>query len=205
MAWTTPGTATAGEVLTAAFWNEQVRDNSAYLKAEADANGLVLIDETDFTSSTSIVPGGAVFSADYQSYVLTVTGVSADATTRACYMRMRNGATSETGNNYYIAFAGRESANGDAGTGAAAQTSMYLGVFSRSTYHSSMFITLANPYLSVHTTGTSIHGFWESSNSRWYSRSGSILHLASLSYDRFELLPVAASTGTVRTYGIKGA
>jgi hypothetical protein len=28
MAWTTPGTATAGEVLTAAFWNENVRDNS---------------------------------------------------------------------------------------------------------------------------------------------------------------------------------
>jgi len=27
MAWTTPGTATAGEVLTAGFWNEQVRDN----------------------------------------------------------------------------------------------------------------------------------------------------------------------------------
>jgi hypothetical protein len=27
MAWTTPGTATAGEVLTASFWNEQVRDN----------------------------------------------------------------------------------------------------------------------------------------------------------------------------------
>ena len=28
MAWTTPGTATAGNVLTAAFWNENVRDNS---------------------------------------------------------------------------------------------------------------------------------------------------------------------------------
>jgi hypothetical protein len=27
MAWTTPGTATAGEVLTAAFWNANVRDN----------------------------------------------------------------------------------------------------------------------------------------------------------------------------------
>jgi len=26
MAWTTPGTATAGDVLTAAFWNTQVRD-----------------------------------------------------------------------------------------------------------------------------------------------------------------------------------
>jgi len=31
MAWTTPGTATAGEVLTAAFWNENVRDNSLEL------------------------------------------------------------------------------------------------------------------------------------------------------------------------------
>ncbi len=31
MAWTTPGTATAGEVLTAAFWNQQVRDNSLML------------------------------------------------------------------------------------------------------------------------------------------------------------------------------
>jgi hypothetical protein len=31
MAWTTPGTATAGEVLTAAFWNTNVRDNSLEL------------------------------------------------------------------------------------------------------------------------------------------------------------------------------
>ena len=31
MAWTTPGTATAGEVLTAAFWNANVRDNSLEL------------------------------------------------------------------------------------------------------------------------------------------------------------------------------
>lgn len=31
MAWTTPGTAVSGEVLTAAFWNEQVRDNLAVL------------------------------------------------------------------------------------------------------------------------------------------------------------------------------
>ena len=31
MAWTTPGTATAGEVLTAAFWNTNVRDNSLML------------------------------------------------------------------------------------------------------------------------------------------------------------------------------
>ena len=33
MAWTTPGTAVAGDVLTAAFWNEQVRDNTADLRS----------------------------------------------------------------------------------------------------------------------------------------------------------------------------
>jgi hypothetical protein len=31
MPWTTPGTAVAGDVLTAAFWNTQVRDNSQHL------------------------------------------------------------------------------------------------------------------------------------------------------------------------------
>lgn len=36
MAWTTPGTATAGEVLTAAFWNTQVRDNFVELATLAD-------------------------------------------------------------------------------------------------------------------------------------------------------------------------
>jgi hypothetical protein len=35
MAFTTPGTAVAGEVLTAAFWNTQVRDNLAALNAVA--------------------------------------------------------------------------------------------------------------------------------------------------------------------------
>jgi len=33
MAFTTPGTAVAGEVLTAAFWNEQVRDNTSDLRS----------------------------------------------------------------------------------------------------------------------------------------------------------------------------
>jgi hypothetical protein len=31
MAWTTPGTAVAGDVLTAAFWNQQVRDNANFI------------------------------------------------------------------------------------------------------------------------------------------------------------------------------
>lgn len=48
MAWTTPGTATAGEVLTAAFWNEQVRDNSAAIR-----NAQVNVQQTVLTSAAT--------------------------------------------------------------------------------------------------------------------------------------------------------
>jgi hypothetical protein len=60
MAWTTPGTATAGEVLTAAFWNEQVRDNlqAVYTNFASDSK----ID----TQSTSVAAGATT----------TVTGLS---------------------------------------------------------------------------------------------------------------------------------
>lgn len=50
MPWTTPGTATAGSVLTAAFWNEQVRDNMNVLRAMVNVQQAV---KTDTTSSTS--------------------------------------------------------------------------------------------------------------------------------------------------------
>lgn len=204
MAWTTPGTAVAGDVLTAAFWNSNVRDNLNNLNtAGANSTGLVLIDSTSFTNSASIIPGSAVFSSTYESYMLVITGVSNDTSTRACYIRMRSGSTSASGADYYIAFPGRESSNADASTAAAAQTSAYVGVFSRSSYSSSMIITISNPYTSTLTTGTSIHGFWEHSNSRWYTRIGAFHHGLGTSYDRFELLPTSGSTGTVRTYGFR--
>jgi hypothetical protein len=46
MAFTTPGTAVAGEVLTAAFWNTNVRDNIAQL-----ATGYTLSETVYFTAS----------------------------------------------------------------------------------------------------------------------------------------------------------
>jgi hypothetical protein len=55
MAWTTPGTATAGEVLTAAFWNAQVRDNvEAIRQAQINVQQDVKLDTFE-TTSTSFV------------------------------------------------------------------------------------------------------------------------------------------------------
>jgi hypothetical protein len=53
MAWTTPGTATAGQVLTAAFWNTNVRDNSVALPR--GYIGLTTLATSFSTSSTSYV------------------------------------------------------------------------------------------------------------------------------------------------------
>lgn len=41
MAWTTPRTWTAGEVVTASMMNEQIRDNMTYLKNHVDATTAV--------------------------------------------------------------------------------------------------------------------------------------------------------------------
>lgn len=53
MPWTTPGTATAGEVLPASFWNTQVRDNSLHLyNAEANVKSATLSNVTTTITST---------------------------------------------------------------------------------------------------------------------------------------------------------
>jgi hypothetical protein len=57
MAWTTPGTATAGEVLTAAFWNANVRDNSLALR---DNTGTVPDAVKCFTNATQTIPATTV-------------------------------------------------------------------------------------------------------------------------------------------------
>lgn len=65
MAWTTPGTAVAGDVLTAAYWNTQVRDNlnSIFPTGAQPAVGLV------FTTGTAYTNGNAVpfTSEDYDT------------------------------------------------------------------------------------------------------------------------------------------
>ena len=64
MAWTTPGTATAGEVLTAAFWNTNVRDNTTAVK-EAAFYIATATRTTDYSISTNLLASAAdVFSSD---------------------------------------------------------------------------------------------------------------------------------------------
>jgi hypothetical protein len=67
MAWTTPGTAVAGEVLTAAFWNEQVRDNAlAIRQAQINVKSTIVT-----ASSTYSIAAGS--SADITGLSVSIT------------------------------------------------------------------------------------------------------------------------------------
>jgi hypothetical protein len=65
MAFTTPGTAVAGEVLTAAFWNEQVRDNLNVLRAFTNVNSTTLTNAFTQAMTTTYV--------DITNYSVTIT------------------------------------------------------------------------------------------------------------------------------------
>jgi hypothetical protein len=92
MAWTTPGTATAGSVLTAAFWNTQVRDNTnalygtirriAYQERTTDYTSTA----TTIASATNVFSSNVTFTADGTSKYLVefycpryLTSTTADA------------------------------------------------------------------------------------------------------------------------------
>ena len=72
MPWTTPGTATAGSVLTASFWNEQVRDNLEMLPrvvayATSTATTAVTTTETvAITAPTFTARAGRLYRVTYQ-------------------------------------------------------------------------------------------------------------------------------------------
>lgn len=71
MAWTTPGTAVAGDVLTAAFWNEQVRDNMADLRVYNQLKGYQTTTTAYTVSQTSAAAATDVFTSDISFTVAT--------------------------------------------------------------------------------------------------------------------------------------
>ena len=76
MAWTTPSTVVAGQTLSAAFWNEQVRDNQnalyqtiqriAYIERTSDYS----ISATTISGSTELFASDLTFTADGTSAYL---------------------------------------------------------------------------------------------------------------------------------------
>jgi hypothetical protein len=77
MAFTTPGTAVAGEVLTAAFWNEQVRDNMTAVAGPPFARNLLYngaMQVAQRGTSVASITTSAYYTADRWNISLTTLG-----------------------------------------------------------------------------------------------------------------------------------
>ena len=198
MAFTTPGTAVAGEVLTAAFWNEQVRDNTVYLKTEADAVGMTHI-VTVPVSAQSTVAINNCFSATYANYKIVISSVTSGAAGEIRFRMSVGGTPNDTASSYssqVFQFSATSTSGG--------RTTSNYGVVANS---NTTLVNLAeaiivNPF-AASPTGLFCGIMRHTSNDAMVALTGAS-HNQSTSYDGIVLLTNTGTfTGTVRIYGLK--
>lgn len=210
MAWTTPGTAVAGDVLTAARWNSDVRDNTQYLY---DQDGLIMIRPTSvagtgvtlsngkvtFASASTISVNGC-FTSSYDNYRVMVTSTSG-STSERLLIRMRASGTDNSGATAY-GFSLVQSAtsgawiNLDFSTGTSSLTCGYKN----STLRSSESLDLYAPFLAEQTA------IVVSGQYGVIPFVGGGSHNVSTSYDGFSLICATGDvTGSLRVYGYRNS
>jgi hypothetical protein len=202
MAWTTPGTAVAGNVLTAAFWNSDVRDNAAFLKAETDVVGLKFISSTALSGVTTNISN--VFSSTYDSYRVVISGISSASTTRTVSLRYRTSTDDSTA--FYHWYEMALYATGSTGP-AGAQSATSAKLTTTSTFGGGQIIfDVVNPNLPLTTTLTGTTFTYQSDiGSFVYRTIGSIMNTAT-QYTGFTVFGVTdALSGTVKVYGYRNS
>jgi hypothetical protein len=193
MAWTTPGTATAGEVLTAAFWNTNVRDNSNYLKSEADANGLVFI-TSGTNSNASSLSINSCFSATYDIYKIVLSGTSLGG--EPLNLRMRASGTDATGNDYTSQ---RIELSVSTGT-TVRTTATSLSTIGFVSGRMNLDLTVTLPASAINTTFA-----WNGGGGTFVNIMGGGVHSLATAYDGLTLLSSAGAlfTATAHVYGYR--
>lgn len=205
MAWTTPQTVVADSTeLTAALWNEQVRDNSAYLKAEADAVGLVHITTQTFVSTLSFSVNNC-FSADFESYRLVYVSSRAGAAITTFRLRA-NGVDASVSGTYLdsaIRFYGTSTIDSNLyntltyanlwnGTWQAGQQNATVDIFKPAVAAPTFYQAVGS---SVYVSGSGVRGLVISQGE----------HTVSTAFDGFSISNSANISGTVSVYGYRNA
>ena len=198
MAWTTPGTATAGTVLTASFWNTNVRDNS-------NSVGHILVATASFTGSSALNVNNC-FTSTYANYYVTFN-FSAFSGNPDLYLRLRaSGSDVTTG--YQYALEGVR-VNGTGAVVLASNSATYIEAIrcrqgaaapTRHTFQA----TFVDPQIAgetkVHITNQCDDGVALAA----YTGAGFLLN--SNQYDGFTLYPSTGTfAGTYRVYGLRSS
>jgi hypothetical protein len=195
MAWTNPATVAAGDTLAAAFWNEQVRDNSEYLKDEADNVGLVHITTQTFTTSGAVNVNNC-FTSAYDNYKIILFGLGTVNTD--LYFRVRLSGTDAAGASDYVTQDVRLSTTSV--TAARSTSSAFIGV-SFTSDPMFMDMTVFRPAIAA-TTGIQ----YSSGGGAYLTLLGGGRHGLNTAYDGFSLIPASGTiTGTVRVFGMRNS
>jgi hypothetical protein len=189
MAWTTPGTVTAGDVLTASLWNTNVRDNS-------NAVGLVHLNTTTISASTWTID--SIFSTSYRSYLLIFEYYATTANVPS--MRLRTGGVASSSGYYMVGnvvnYATVTAAT--VGSSNSAQWDARIGHSDTgSTSRASTVMTLTDPGYAVNTT---INGSFVDARTNGSSGPFQGFHNAATAYDGFTFYNLTM-TGVVNIYG----
>jgi hypothetical protein len=200
MAYTAPGTAVAGDVLTAAFWNSNVRDNTEYLKTEADLIGIDHLNSTTLTTASSVNLNN-VFSSAYTSYRIILTTTS--AVTDALYnIRFRVGGVDASGANTYgysLVQSASIGAWANLDFSNTAATSGTIG-YKTATGRTSTIVDIHGPAVAS-PTGYTVSGQYSG-----IPYVGGGHHNVSTAYDGFTITAAAGNiTGTLRVFGYRNS
>jgi hypothetical protein len=213
MAWTTPGTAVAGDVLTAARWNTDVRDNTNELKTIADDSmGLIILPtsvvnatltnaQITFSAASSININGC-FTSSYDNYKISILfNGSADSSLQ---LRMRLSGT----DNSAATYGGYCQVLSLGGGGlitewsqAANNTSMRICEHSPGKCYTNFDLMAPNI---AQPTFAANGAQYDSSNTGagfWYGA-----HTTATAFDGFTIFPASGTiTGTMRIYGYRNS
>ena len=183
-------TYTAGEVLTA----QSLNDNLAYAVTvpASTPGGLVFIKSEVIGTTVGSVTVSDAFSATYNNYLITVSGVISSTNT---YVNMTLGATTS---NYYYAVNGLTYANVASNSGSANVAFFFGGWVNPA--GSFMDINFNSPFLSIRT-GLSMITTSFNTDGVMYHGGGFLNNTTS--YTAFTLTPNAGTLtgGTIRVYG----
>jgi hypothetical protein len=184
-------TFTTGEVLTAS-------DTNTYLAN----SGLVYITEATATNAQPTLSIDNCFSATYENYRFVTKFAAATASFPGLLFRMRVGGVDDSTGNYQYMMNGRTSANADASTGAANQTSGYAGALTGA----SCFDVISPFNSSVQTLVQGQSTFYD--GSAFYVRTIGNWHNVVSSFTGITFFPSASTfttAFTVRIYGYRQA
>jgi len=197
MAWTTPGTAVAGDVLTAAFWNTQVRDNS-------NAVGNILLATASFSASSAVNVNN-VFTSTYANYEVTFN-FTAFSANPDIYLRLRASGTDATANYQYGIYGIRSNgANSQSSSGSA---TFIMTAFARQgaaapTRHS-VQLKFIDPQAAAETKVVISSQGDDGAAIASYTGAGFLIN--SSQYDGFTLYPSSGTfSGTYRIYGLRSS